>query len=252
MAKRETVILWKGPSLINGESIVVLAQSTSTNDKTGNMVQTYILLENVNPLEASRTGQDEAICGNCIHRGKPSNRDSGVAIDRTCYVTLAHAPLGVWKKYKAGGYGNHVCSRQEIVAFGAYRGVRIGTYGDPCAVPSHIWTSLISRADFQTAYTHGEVNPLPQYIMTSADSLQDAEKAWEKGERSFRVVSSLRDIVKGKEILCPASEEAGKRVQCADCKPCGGASVKGKSIAIPAHGTSKRKAKELVAAQESV
>ena len=30
------------------------------------------------------------------------------------------------------------------------------------------------------------------------------------------------------------------------CKLCGGASVKAKSIAIVAHGTSKRKAKELV------
>jgi hypothetical protein len=52
--------------------------------------------------------------------------------------------------------------------------------------------------------------------------------------------------VKGKEILCPASKEAGERVQCAQCKLCGGNSVKGKSVAIVAHGTSKRKAKELV------
>jgi len=48
-------------------------------------------------------------------------------------------------------------------------------------------------------------------------------------------------------VLCPASEEAGRKATCATCKLCGGASIKAKSVAIPAHGTSKRKAKELVA-----
>jgi hypothetical protein len=56
--------------------------------------------------------------------------------------------------------------------------------------------------------------------------------------------------VKGKEVLCPASEEMGKRATCESCKLCAGASVKGKSVAIVAHGTSKRKAKELIAANE--
>ena len=244
---RVTKILWKGASLIDSSPIVVIAQSDSANSKTGNMIQTYILCDNgKSPIENSRTGADVAICGSCPHRGKPSDKDSGQALDRTCYVTLAHAPLGIWKKYNSGGYGNHVCSRQEIVAFGSFMGVRIGTYGDPYAVPNWVWESLISRAEFQTAYTHGDFNRLPEYIMTSADTREQAESAWERGERTFRVVSSLDAIIKGKEILCPASEEAGKRVQCSACKLCGGASIKGKSVAIPAHGTSKRKAKTLL------
>jgi hypothetical protein len=82
--------------------------------------------------------------------------------------------------------------------------------------------------------------------MTSADSPTQAHNAWDKGERTFRVIAHVNDVIKGKEILCPASEEAGARVQCAACKLCGGASVKGKSVAIVAHGASKRKAKELV------
>jgi len=82
--------------------------------------------------------------------------------------------------------------------------------------------------------------------MTSADNLEQAESAWSRNERTFRVISSIDKLVKGKEILCPASKEAGERVQCAQCKLCGGNSVKGKSVAIVAHGTSKRKAKELV------
>lgn len=244
---RKTIILYRGPSLINGKPIVALAQSESTNSKTGDMVQTFILSDQFDPITASRNGSDESICGDCLHRGKPNDNDKGQATGRTCYVTLAHAPLGKYKKLKRGGYGETIATRQEIVAFGTGKGIRLGTYGDPCAVPNSIWESLTSRAEFQTAYTHGAVNPWPEGIMTSADSATQAQGAWHKGERTFRVISEVNDIIKGKEILCPASEEAGRKVQCNACKLCGGASVKGKSIAIVAHGTSKRKAKELVA-----
>ena len=244
---RKTIIIYRGPSLINGKPIVALAQSDSTNSKTGNMVQTFILSDEMDPLTASRTGADESICGDCPHRGTANSNDKGQATDRTCYVTLAHAPLGKYKALKKGVYGNAIATRPELVAFGAGKGVRLGTYGDPCAVPNSVWQALTSRAEYQTAYTHGKVNPWPQGIMSSADSALQAQAMWEKGERTFRVVASVADIIKGKEVLCPASEEAGRKATCATCKLCGGASIKARSIAIPAHGTSKRKAKELVA-----
>ena len=244
---RKTIILYRGPSLINGQPIVALAQSDSGNSKTGNMIQTFILDDSgVDPVTASRTGQDESICGDCPHRGTPNNNTKGQATNRTCYVTLAHAPLGKWKALMRGAYGDSVATRQQIVAFGSFQGVRLGTYGDPCAVPNSTWEALISRADYWTAYTHGKVNPMPEHIMTSADNATQAQEAWSRGERTFRVIASLSDVIKGKETVCPASEEMGKRVQCAACKLCGGASVKAKSIAIVAHGTSKNKAKQLV------
>ena len=243
---RQTIILYRGPSLINGKPIVALAQSDSNNSKTGNMVQTFILSDEMDPLTASRTGADESICGDCPHRGTANDNDKGQATNRTCYVTLAHAPLGKYKALKKGVYGNSVATRQEVVAFGSGKGVRLGTYGDPCAVDNSVWQALTSRADYQTAYTHGAVNPWPQGIMSSADSAEQARTMWAKGERTFRVVASVADIIKGKEVLCPASEEAGRKATCATCKLCGGASIKARSIAIPAHGTSKRKAKELV------
>jgi hypothetical protein len=71
--------------------------------------------------------------------------------------------------------------------------------------------------------------------MRSVDSIIEAEQAWSLGQRTFRVVRSFGDIVKGKEILCPASKEAGRRVQSAACMLCGGNRVLAKSIAIPAH-----------------
>src|SRR6056297_1167050 len=104
MAKNQTFIAYEGPSLIDGQNIVVLVQTGSSNRKTGDMVQTYILHANIDPITASRTGQDSAICGNCPHRGEAHDGDKGQAKNRTCYVTLAHGPLGKYKAYKRGAY----------------------------------------------------------------------------------------------------------------------------------------------------
>jgi hypothetical protein len=237
-------ILYDGKSLIDGKPIVAIATIDSSNKKTGAMVQTWILRSDIDPVTASRTGQDYSICGNCPHKGKPSNKDSGQAINRTCYVNLIFAPNNIYKSYKRGIYKD-ATTHKDIRAIGLLRGVRLGSYGDPLAVPKYIWDSLTCSSEYVTAYTH-QSNTMPQYIMTSADNLQQAESAWSRNERTFRVISSIDKLVKGKEILCPASKEAGERVQCAQCKLCGGNSVKGKSVAIVAHGTSKRKAKELV------
>lgn len=240
MAKNETFIVYEGPSLIDGQNIVVLVQVGSKNPKTGDMVQTYILCADTDPVTASRNGQDKAICGACIHRGQAHNGDKGQALNRSCYVTLAHGPLGKWKAYRKGMY-KYESGHSALAALGAGRMIRLGTYGDPCAVPSYIWESLIYDAKGHTAYTHGAINPMPDKIMTSADSLGQAQGAWNRGERTFRVISDLAHITK-QEVLCPASEEAGKRSTCESCKLCAGASVKAKSIAIVAHGTSKRAA----------
>jgi hypothetical protein len=245
-SSNQTFIIYEGPSLIDGAPIVVLAQSNSTNRKTGDMVQTYILRSDMDPISASRTGQDKSICGDCIHRGKPSDKATGQAIDRTCYVTLAHGPLGKFKAYRKGAYPK-AFGHDAIRGIGLGRMVRLGTYGDPAAVPNYIWESLISACEGWTAYTHGATNPMPQQIMTSADSLAQAQAAWGRGERTFRVVKSLDQVMRSRETVCPASEEMGKRATCETCKLCAGASVRGKSVAIVAHGINKAKAKALVA-----
>jgi hypothetical protein len=243
---RKTIILYQGASLINGEPIVALAQSDSTNKKTGNMIQTFILDATVDPLTASRTGKDESICGSCPHRGTPNNNEKGQATNRTCYVTLAHSPLGKYKAYKKGVYGTTTATLKEVESFGSLQGVRLGTYGDPCAVPNDIWKALINKALYSTAYTHAAINPMPESIMTSTDNLKQSVDAWGRNERTFRVISSIDQLYKRREILCPASEEMGKRATCSTCKLCSGSKISAKSIAIVAHGTSKRKAKELV------
>lgn len=241
-----TFIAYEGPSLYDGKPIVVLVQTGSTNRKTGDMVQTYILRSDIDPISASRMGEDSSICGTCPHMGKPNpDSDKGQAIGRTCYVTLAHGPLGKWKAYKAGKYP-HAIGHDKIRGLGLGRMVRVGTYGDPSAVPQYIWDSLTSACDGWTSYTHGETNLAPQMHMTSAETATQANAAWDRGERTFRVIKSLDSLIKGKEVLCPASKEAGERTTCESCKLCAGASIKAKSVAIVAHGIAKRKAKELV------
>jgi hypothetical protein len=237
-------VIYEGPSLIDGMPIVAIAQVDSGNRKTGNMVQTWVLRSDIDPITASRTGADSSICGDCPHKGTPNNNAKGWATDRTCYVNLLFAPNGVYKAYKRGIYST-MQGHDNIRAIGLLRGVRLGSYGDPMAVPSYVWESLCSGAEYVTAYTHQQ-NTMPHLVMTSADSLAQAESAWSNGQRTFRVIASLDAIDKANEVLCPASKEAGERVQCAQCKLCGGNSKQAKSVAIVAHGASKRKAKALV------
>lgn len=244
----QSFVIYDGPSLIDGKPIVAIAQVNTGNRKTGNMAQTWILRSDIDPITASRTGEDTSICGDCPHKGKPSDKATGWAVGRSCYVNLLFAPNGVYKAYKRGSYPI-AQGHDAIRAIGLLRGVRLGSYGDPMAVPEYVWRSLTSGAEFVTAYTHGE-NTMPDIVMSSTDNASQSQEAWGKGERTFRVISALDKLIKGKEVLCPASEESkaisGKVVTCAACKLCGGNSIKAKSVAIVAHGASKRTTKDLV------
>jgi len=232
-------IIWQGQSPFDGENIVCLAVE-SRNKKTGKSLQTFILRTDKTPLEASKDGSDKSICGACPLKGTATtDPNRKTAENRACYVTLMHAPLSVYKAYKAGNYPE-LHGHEALAELGAkYKLVRLGAYGDPAMIPSYINESLISRTN-HTAYSHQSNHADSHFdahnYMTSADSLPQAKKAWKLGQRTFRLVKSVSDIVKASEILCPASKEAGERVTCVDCRLCGGASVKAKSIAIVAHG----------------
>ena len=66
-----TVEIWRGPSPWDGSPIVLLVtglQRPSENTKTGPMVQTYILRQDMRPIEAVTTGADAATCGSCRFR----------------------------------------------------------------------------------------------------------------------------------------------------------------------------------------
>ena len=228
-------IIYRGPSLYDGAPIVVIATYTTGNRKTGGVVQTYILREDIDPRDASKGGEDSSICGTCPHRGEvTADPARKIAKGRTCYVNLGQGVLIAWRAFQRGVYPA-AARQRERAAIGAGRVVRLGTYGDPAAVPEHIWTDLLRDAASWTAYTHAS-GWRPDIAMQSADTYAEAQAAWSKGHRTFRVVQDVAEIDTANEVLCPASKEAGARTTCAACKLCGGTSTASpKSIAIPMH-----------------
>lgn len=223
------MILYRGPSVINGDPIVVVATGYGTrkskNSKTGSMIQVWVLSEDLNPISAVMTGKDESICGSCKHRGPLGNR--------TCYVNIGKAPLNVWKTYKKGGYSE--C--QDLRAFGAGNVIRIGAYGDPGAVPAGVWSNLLANSAGWTGYTHlWQSRPdLKSVCMASVDSLREQSTAVKNGWRTFRTTDRM--LMRPTEFFCPASEEMGHKTTCVKCQLCNGTnSATSKSVVIMLHG----------------
>lgn len=242
------IVFYRGPSAIDGVAIIGAASGVykpSKNPKTGPMVQTWILLDGIKPQIATRTGADVSICGTCPHRGEIVTLPSGALSNRgrSCYVTPFQAPLNVWKQCRDGKYPD--VSLAETAAIFAGQKVRLGAYGDPAAIPFEIWESVLSgvaRGQL-TGYTHqwrtGD-SRFAQYCMASADSALDRELAKAKGYRTFRVTHRGEHASRG-EVVCPASDEAGKRTDCATCRACGGLFSKARAdIVIAAHGSGAR------------
>jgi hypothetical protein len=233
-------VVYDGPSQIDGQRIVaIVLTGQSTNRKTGAMVQTYIIRPDVDPISAVRQGLDASICGDCKHRG------DGTGKGRTCYVTLMHGPSAVYRTLIAGKYPTVALGMDwslTVASLGRGRQVRLGTYGDPAAVPEHVWRTLLSEAAGWTGYTHQwRSRPsLRDLVMASVDSPAEHATATAQGWRTFRV-RTVEQPLEASEIACPASEEQGKRTTCADCGLCKGtSSTARKTISIIAHGTAKR------------
>ena len=232
-------IIYQGESLLDGKEIVVIFLPTSKNSKTGDMAQTYILVVGIDPRLASKTGADYSICGDCKHRGIPTtDPNRKLAMKRSCYVKIYQGVLATFRAFEKGNYlvAN---THDEIQKLGTNQFVRLGTYGDPSAVPSYVWDSLLSKSKNNTGYTHQSNNPnadvRTDQCMISADSYAQAKEFWNKKIRTFRVLQKNEEIDKQNEVLCPASKEAGRRTTCNDCMLCSGSNIKAKSVAIYQH-----------------
>ena len=74
-SRYKTVEAWRGPSPYDGTPIVLiltglspLASEQSGNRKTGAMVQSYILRQDMSPIVAVMSAADRAVCGDCSLR----------------------------------------------------------------------------------------------------------------------------------------------------------------------------------------
>lgn len=225
-------VLYRGPSMLDGAPIVVILTglaNASRNAKTGDMLQTWIMRADVHPLAALK-GADASICGACPHR--PA---SGGA----CYVQVGRAPSNIWKAFAADRY-----AYGEGVQLGAGRMVRLGSYGDPAAVPAAVWEALTRHASGWTGYTHQwrTAPHLKPLCMASVDSEAEAMEARAQGWRTFRVRGAAEPVAARLEFVCPASEEAGRKTDCATCRACMGTAGKAKaSPVIIAHGPTARR-----------
>jgi hypothetical protein len=246
-------VFYEGPSQIDRKPIVAIATLKSKNDKTGNLVQTWILRADQNPIQAINSGADASICGKCPLRGKvrpiaekldPVSEMDGDTTNkfRTCYVLPHTAPLQVFKKWQMGGYSSMNETHLPLLA---ERGLRYGSYGDPTAVPRKGWQSLDAACTGRSkpGYSHQwrlkRFQPWSTRLMASTHSEQENVMVWSAGWRTFRTVASVDDVMP-EEIICPASAEGGNKSNCAKCGLCNGKkgpSDTRRNIAIVVHGT---------------
>lgn len=235
-------ILYTGPSLLDPSSditvIVTGTSKASDNPKTGAMLQTWILSSDIHPVEAVKKGEDKAICGDCPLRTDDDGK-------RGCYVQVFAAPSNVWKKAQGGGYPFLDPSSYADVFLN--KSVRIGSYGDPAALPNDFWTPIVMLAKNHTAYTHQwrkADQRMRSWCMASTETMEDTQKAHDAGWRTFRMGTTIQPS----EVLCPASVEAGMRTTCEKCHLCNGMNTdldKRKSIMIFPHGAQKKTALKL-------
>lgn len=230
-------VFYDGPSLIDGSPIIGIAVLRSVNGKTGDMVQTYIIRSDMTPLDAKRTGLDSAICGDCVHR--PEISPEGEYHEGSCYVDVSKSVMSVFYAWVRGVYPMMTIAQAAKLLRG--RVVRIGSYGDPAAIPARAWRGLIAEADGHTGYSHQWRIPrfqsLRDIVMASADTGPERDVARAMGWRTFRVRSETEPLA-AREVVCPASDEGGNRRQCITCKACDGAArgAGQASIAIVVHG----------------
>ena len=118
-------------------------------------------------------------------------------------------------------------------------GLRLGSYGDPAAVPLAVWLPLIEAAPWRTGYTH-DWRRFPNfrpYVMASVDSTAEAIEAKAAGWAYFRVASRGDSKRIRGEGRCPAAEESGRRVTCESCPiQCQGSEGALAGRVIQAHG----------------
>jgi len=227
MRKPLGYVIQESTSPIDGSPIVVILTMGSSNRKTGNMCQVWILRADVNPVQAVNTGEDYSICGNCPHRKQADG-------SRSCYVNVGQAPNSVWKTYQAGKYERdlHALGAREAVKG---RKIRWGAYGDPALVNRLTFRVLNNAAAGHTAYTHQWREPWAQWtaghMQASCDGMADYLEASSRGFKTFAVIPKNGDSYSGK--LCPATAE-GSKVTCLTCSLCDGVKA---DIFVEAHGS---------------
>jgi len=249
---KNTRLIYDGPSVTDGEPILALISGLderSTNAKTLDMAQVYIMYKDESPTMAVVTGNDVSVCGPCFLRPLIAKqlKETGESYI-PCYVDKERGPGTTWKSWNMGNVEAITpLQASEIIATlktcncdtkhrrvncpnpGPSLGVRLGAYGDPASVPGWVWSDLLSmlpKSSKMTSYTHAWENTpeLAEYTMASIDPITwpdvDAalDKAHSLGFRTYRVLA-VNETPRADEIMCP---EATNKTNCNKCGLCSG------------------------------
>jgi len=228
------------------QSCFVQFQYGSTNSKTGDGVQIWILPSDWVVRGKDAMHDDEASCLDCPH-SKRANR--------TCYVRKGNAEMGLKSKvaslHKAYTLGKleilPMSSAMDEVSKCAGKFVRFGAYGEPVLLGESVVSAIASASSNWTGYTHQWRNPqyswANKYFMASVETTALRDVSHRLGWRSFHVIintdkQSTNHVVQMHdkvEVVCPASKEAGYKTTCNKCGLCKGTSSKARSIKIIKH-----------------
>lgn len=268
---KRSALIWQGASVLTGEDISLFCTPPATrkaNQKTGAMVQTYVVPTRI--LEVARKAFDagatlneaaKAACRSLIHGGFDRiscldcpHRSKAAGGAGTCYThgtTIWNGLRGVLKTWLQ--FRSKINPAEFVLQATEKFTLRMGTYGEPVHVPIRIWDTLLQGANGHTGYTHqwkrlqgqhgyGTSTPAlswwKNHVNASCDTFADLRFAQQMGWKGFLITPEVLEKGKAREagvVLCPASNEGGKRVTCQTCLLCQGAGRPSKSVYIPAH-----------------
>ena len=200
-------------------------ERSSSNTKTGDMVQLAILPIDNKPTKALKDRR----LPNC----------SDCALISTCYVNTV----------SLNAVYDQTVNQAVSAAPKRFRApIRLGSWGDPGLLPLDLLQQLSRAAGAHTGYTHLWQDIAPSYssvLMASIDHLTAKQQgltvdqlkrlAWDKGYRTY-------------SILQPGEQQSAQErsclyisnnTQCRYCQLCSGASSK-RSIAAPLHGPANK------------
>jgi hypothetical protein len=127
--------------------------------------------------------------------------------------------------------------------------VRLGSYGDPAAVPRHVWDDVCGSASGWTGYTHQwrDGFALADLCMASTESSEGTDHAASLGWRAFQITPRDTEGAPEGAIVCP-HHATGGRITCNVCRRCDG-SARGADrphVVNPVHGASWRRSLPIV------
>lgn len=230
-------VMHEGPSLIGKGDVAAIATLNSANEKTGNMVQVWIVPKEGGTLAAVQKGDNSAACGSCPLIGTPEQTKDGVKIrNRVCYVNLGRLDSTVLKAYNNGRYPPY--NRKLYERWLRGRDIRLGAYGDPVALPDSLIEYLASVGSGYTGYSHQlfsiereRADRLAQLLMVSCHTPSQHNEALRRGWRPFTVIANGQHVPEN-AVECPFYTRG---VQCDRCQLCQGASKKARPVFVRAH-----------------